>query len=107
MSIRFNNYAKSMGRRGDSEYFQRRIFVDEPPEVLAKIAEVEYLLHPTFPQPHQVRRNASDKFALESAGWGEFNVLITVKHRDGSEEHTKYYLTLTSQEKPWPVEQMA
>ena len=107
MSVRFNNYARSIGKRGDSEYFQWRIFVDEPAEALSRIADVEYLLHPTFPQPRQVRSSATDRFSLESAGWGEFTVLITVKYKDGSEERTKYHLTLSPQEKPWPVEQAA
>ena len=33
------------------------IFVDEPLEVLNEIKSVEYVLHPTFPKPLQVRRD--------------------------------------------------
>jgi transcription initiation factor IIF auxiliary subunit len=102
MTVQFNNYSRSVGKRGDNEYYQWRVFVDEPPEVLDQIEEVEYLLHPTFPQPSQVRYNRSDKFALDTAGWGEFQILITVKYKDGRQEREKYWLTLDPQKKPWP-----
>ena len=102
MTIRFNNFARSVGKRGNYEYYQWRVFVDEPPQVLSQIDEVEYLLHPTFPQPSQVRRNQNDKFALETAGWGEFQLLITIKYKNGREEHEKYQLVLDPQEKQWP-----
>jgi len=92
-----------MGKRGSNEYYQWRVFVDEPIQVLAQIKEVEYLLHPTFPQPSQVRSNPEDRFALESAGWGEFQILITIKYKDGREERGKYQLVLDPQGKPWPV----
>jgi hypothetical protein len=99
--VRFNNYAKSLAREGDSQYYQWRMFVDEPPERLSLIEEVEYLLHPTFPQPRQVRRNPGDGFALETAGWGEFTPLITVKYKDGRQQRVRYQLVLDPGKKPW------
>ena len=102
MTIKLNNYSKSVGKRGDNEYYQWRVFVDEPPEILDQIDEVEYLLHPTFPQPYQVRRNKDDKFALETSGWGEFQILVTIKYKDGHEEREKYRVILDPKEKPWP-----
>ncbi len=106
-AIRFNNYARAAGRRGTNEYHEWRVFVDEPAEILDQIDEVEYVLHPTFPQPYQVRRNRQDKFALETAGWGEFKLLITVKFKDGRQERAKYSLSLDTEQKPWPTEATA
>ncbi len=101
MSIRLNNYAKPMGKRGKLEYYKWLTFVDEPREKLQEIQSVLYTLHPTFPEPNQVRTNPNDNFALETGGWGEFNILVTVRYKDGREEHTQYHLNLS---KPWPKE---
>lgn len=99
--VRFNNYAKVLERRADRSYFKWKVFVDESESVLEQIDQVEYTLHPTFPQPHQVRDSRKDKFALETAGWGEFTMLIAVKFSDGSVEEVPYWLDLG---KKWPDE---
>jgi transcription initiation factor IIF auxiliary subunit len=77
------------------------VFVDEPDEKLNQIRMVIYSLHPTFPNPTQIRDNPQDHFALETAGWGEFNILVTVKFKDGHEEILEYPLNLS---KSWPTE---
>jgi transcription initiation factor IIF auxiliary subunit len=97
--VRFNNYARLLEKRGDRPYYSWKVFVDEPGSVLDQIEKVEYTLHPTFPQPHQVRQNREERFALESAGWGEFTMLIDVKYRDGKKEKVPYWLDL---KKEWP-----
>jgi transcription initiation factor IIF auxiliary subunit len=97
--VRFNNYARLLEKRGDRPYYSWKVFVDEPGSVLDQIEKVEYTLHPTFPQPHQVRQNREERFALESAGWGEFTMLIDVKYRDGKKEKVPYWLDLG---KKWP-----
>lgn len=97
--IRFNNYAKATSTLQGRTYYNWRVFVDEPNEVLARIAEVQYLLHPTFPNPLQVRTNPNDKFAVDGTGWGQFLIQITIKYKDHSTETTSYYLDFT---KGWP-----
>jgi transcription initiation factor IIF auxiliary subunit len=99
--VHFNNYAKFIDKRGDRPYYRWKVFVDEPVPVLDQIEQVEYTLHSTFPQPHQVRDNRGDRFALETAGWGEFTMLIDVKFRDGRVEEVPYWLDL---KKKWPNE---
>ena len=97
--VHINNYAKPMEKRGERTYYKWRIFVDEASAILKQIREVSYTLHPTFPQPNQVRDDPNDGFALETAGWGEFTILIDVKYQDGKVEEVPYLLDLN---KGWP-----
>lgn len=97
--IRINNYARALSTIQGRNYYNWRVFVDEPVQVLNRIAEVQYLLHPTFPNPLQVRTNPNDRFALENSGWKQFTIQITIRFKDHSIETTSYYLDLT---KRWP-----
>lgn len=99
--VHFNNFAQVVEKRGGQQYYRWKVFVDEPDATLDEIDRVEYSLHPTFRQPHQVRTNREDKFALETAGWGEFTMMIDVKFRDGKTEKVPYWLDLR---KEWPGE---
>lgn len=99
IKIRFNNYARPASTLQGRTYYSWRVFVNEPTHVLARILEVQYLLHPTFPNPFQVRINPNDKFAVDGSGWGQFMIQITIRFKDNSMETTSYYLDLT---KGWP-----
>ena len=99
VKIRFNNYARPASTLQGRTYYSWRVFVNEPIHVLTRISEVQYLLHPTFPNPFQVRTNPNDKFALDGSGWGQFMIQITIRFKDNSMETTSYYLDLT---KKWP-----
>ncbi len=99
IKVRINNYARSISAIQGRNYYNWRVFVDEPFQVLNQIAEVQYLLRPTFPNPLQVRSNPDDQFALESSGRGQFTIEITIKYKDQSTETTSYYLDLTRR---WP-----
>jgi hypothetical protein len=97
--IKFNNYAKPIGEMKGTPYYRWRVFVDEPKSVLDRIKEVHYFLHPTFPQPLRIQTNRRDHFALETTGWGEFTLQISVVFTDGSRAKTSYYLQLNNE---WP-----
>ena len=97
MTFQFTNYARELKRRGDRRWFEWKVFMDEPRETLDLVEEVEYRLHPTFPEPIQVIREPP--FALRTTGWGVFVIHITIALRDGSEEHAEYSLSF---DKPWP-----
>lgn len=101
MPFHFDNYARHVGSRGDYEWFKWQVFMDEPPPTLARVRSVEYRLHETFPDPIRTSEDAERRFAIDSSGWGEFMILITVYLQDGTEERTRYSLDLG---KPWPVE---
>lgn len=98
--ISFDNWARNVAiKRQGQDWYKWRVFVSEPNQVIQQIDAVEYLLHHTFPDPLRRRTNPADKFALESAGWGEFDIYITVFFKNGSRLETSYYLNLS---KPWP-----
>ena len=101
MSVKIDDYARPAGKRGDRDYYDWRIFVDEPDDRLREIESVEYTLHPTFPEPTRISTDQETKFALEASGWGEFNIIVTIRYIDGRRETTQYWLDLS---KPWPVE---
>jgi len=94
MSLHFRNTSRPIGRRGSYEYYEWRLFLDEPPEVLDRVDRVEYRLHPTFPNPVRTIDDRASRFELVSAGWGEFTVLITVYMRDGSQLDTEHRVQL-------------
>lgn len=96
------NYARFVKELQGVPFFEWRVFVDEPPDILTQIAEVQYELHPSFDDPVQIRRDANTKFALERGGWGEFRMPITIRFKDGRVVNTTYRLDLRQ---PWPSEQ--
>jgi transcription initiation factor IIF auxiliary subunit len=100
-AIKFNNYARRVGDRYERPYYEWRVFVDEQRPVLDTIAQVDYVLHPTFPEPFQTSTDRDKKFEISASGWGGFAILITVRYTNGKEAKTSYQLDLT---KNWPVE---
>ena len=98
---KLNNYAMEEKPRKGSRWFRWKVFLDAPPEELESIEEVKYTLHPTFPEPVQVRKDKGNKFALESSGWGEFTIQADIRFRDGHSETLTYWLDLGA---PWPAD---
>lgn len=86
--VRFRRH----GEAGD-ELYNLKIYLDGPPHELDNVKEVEYVLHPTFPDPRQVVADRSRNFALEIWTWGMFNIEVTIRYQDGSEEHRDFYLS--------------
>lgn len=95
MSIKLASESHPLERgKGGLQYFGWRVWVDEPPERLNEIEEVEYLLHPTFPEPLQTRTDPATNFELRSSGWGEFTIGVRVTFKDGTIEDQTFYLEL-------------
>lgn len=101
--INFDNYSKKIYSKGDTKRFQWRVFVNENESILDTIENITYLLHPTFADPLRVIKNLESKFALESSGWGEFDIQITIKFKNGEETKQTYHLKLN---KEWPEERL-
>ena len=100
--IRFNNYAKKIEKKDYGyDWYRWRVFVDENKETLDKIDFIEYLLHKSFPKSKRIVRNRETKFALDSVGWGEFYIFITIHFKDGEKKEQRYYLSF---DKKWPEE---
>jgi hypothetical protein len=98
--VKFNNYARSIGNQGGRPYWEWRVFVDEKPEVLNTIAQVDYLLHPTFPDPFRTSRDRDKQFELVASGWGTFRIVITIHYTNGTEAKTSYNLNFDNS---WPA----
>ena len=67
------------------KWWEWEVWVDESPEVLESIEEVEYVLHSTFPERVRVKTDPQTKFRLKSGGWGTFNILVNIRMKDGTE----------------------
>jgi hypothetical protein len=98
--VKFDNFARVVGTAYGRTQYEWRIFVNEPRQVLERIQQVEYALHPTFPDPFRTSRDRSRNFELVDKGWGEFQVLITVRYTNGGEAKTSYYVDF---KKGWPA----
>ncbi len=82
-------------KRKGYQHYDWKVFVNADPETLAKIDSVTYFLHPTFPNPVRTVSDASTGFALETKGWGEFEIGAKIQFKDGSTENTSYMLDLS------------
>ena len=88
--IRVENTAAYVG----SGRYEWTVFLDAHESVLDRIAYVEYTLHPTFPDPIRRIHDRTTRFALSSNGWGEFNILVKVVHRNGTHAYLEHWLRL-------------
>ncbi len=61
------------------------IWLDGPPDELSAVNWVEYILHPTFPNPVKKVKDHSTHFRLQARGWGEFNIKVRVHLEDDDE----------------------
>lgn len=95
MAVKFNNRAKFAKQKGDLDFYDWEVFVDESPEVIDKIDHVTYFLHKTFPNSVRTVTAPETDFSLNSRGWGEFDIGIKVTFKDGSEEQETYSLDLS------------
>jgi len=93
--IKFDNCADRLQASAGNNQYEWRVFVDEPANVLQSIKEVQYTLHPTFPNPTRTSRDRDKQFELVASGWGEFRILVTVRYVDGQESKTTYMLDLS------------
>jgi prokaryotic YEATS domain len=99
-TVRINNYARRIGDQYERPYYEWRVFVDESPAVLERIASVDYALHPTFADPFQSSRDRRKQFELRASGWGSFTIMVTIHYTDGRQTKFGYWLDL---KKPWPA----
>lgn len=99
MKVKFNNHARLINSSGVTDQYQWKVFVDDDESVLNSIESVTYLLHPTFVNPLRVIKDRENNFELISIGWGEFDIEITIKFKDGNTRKQTYNLDLG---KDWP-----
>jgi len=88
--VRVVNTAKYVG----SGRYAWTIFLVAEESVLNAIDYVEYILHPSFPEPVRVSNDRDTNFALSSNGWGEFNVFVKIVFKDRPKMHLEHWLRL-------------
>jgi len=71
------------------------VWIEAPDAELDKVQKVTWHLHPTFPDPVREKTNRSEKFRLDTAGWGGFKVRADVTMKDGSTVKLSHQLELT------------
>jgi hypothetical protein len=70
------------------------VWIDGPDVELDRVESVEWVLHPTFPNPIVLVKQRQSKFRLDSSGWGEFEINAHVIAKDGQRQHLKHWLRL-------------
>jgi transcription initiation factor IIF auxiliary subunit len=61
---------------------------------LEKVDYVDYVLHPTFPNPRRTIRDRKTNFKLSTAGWGTFQIRAFVHTKDSEKIKIEHNLVL-------------
>src|SRR5262245_45962676 len=101
-SLSFTNYSIFVDKKYGFDWFDWCVFVAGSKEVIKEVREIEYRLHPTFPDPDRVVRDKETRFALFSAGWGGFMLDIEILFESGERAESEYHLRLVKDNWPRP-----
>jgi transcription initiation factor IIF auxiliary subunit len=78
----------------EDDWWSWSVWLEGPLSELNKIDYVEYTLHPTFANPVRRVSSRSNRFRLDSEGWGVFPIYLQVVRKDGKVKHLKHQLKL-------------
>ncbi len=79
-------------RSEGNEHYHIRLDLDGPPELLDEISDVEYRLHPTFRRRLRTSDDRANNFAIDFWTWGQFDIGVTLRMKDGTTETIRYFL---------------
>ncbi len=79
--LRMRNTWEKLPPRDDRNWWDWTVFLDGD---ISNVDHVEYVLHPTFPEPIQTVTTPGTRFAFRTSGWGTFEVKAHVYKKDGS-----------------------
>ena len=65
-------------------YYKWAVWIKALEGDLSEVERVEYLLHPTFPNRLRISSDASNGFRIESKGWGEFRIDISIIKKESA-----------------------
>src|SRR5689334_19483418 len=100
--LKLGQFSRYVRLRHNRRIYAFCLFIDDRRDVLERIEEVVYTLHPTFPDPVRRHRNIEACFALQSEAWGSFLSTYEVHWKDGRIDLPKYYL-VELKENAWPM----
>jgi hypothetical protein len=99
-SLRIINWSRFLQKKRGYDMFAFCLFIAGDSHEIDTISEVEYTLHPTFPNPIVSRYDRLTRFALESEAWGEFVVRARLFTVGGDEIRLSERLLLEADK--WP-----
>lgn len=94
LQLRLKNSSAWQGK----DRWKWSVWVEGKQESLEQIEHVEYILHPTFPEPERLITNRASKFKLESKGWGEFMIHANIITKTGRTLRLNHWLKLSDGE---------
>ena len=80
------------------DWWQWAVWLEGSDDDLNHVESVEWTLHPTFPNPIRRKTDRTNKFKLETAGWGVFPIRARVKTKEGQEYVLTHQLKLHYQD---------
>ena len=89
MSIEFRHSAEKKSARN----WAWSVWLEGSDAELDQVDSVVYQLHSTFRNPVREVSDRQSNFRLDSSGWGQFMIYITLRYRDGRDEPRKHWLS--------------
>jgi hypothetical protein len=100
ISHRFQCYSRHIGEKEGTDIYAWCVFLDGRAEEIGDVLQIEYTLHPSFPDPVRIVDDAAHCFALQSQGWGVFQIRARITHRNKEVVRQSFPLKLS--EDAWP-----
>jgi transcription initiation factor IIF auxiliary subunit len=76
------------------DWWNWSVWLEGSPAELDSVVDVEWRLHPTFPNPVRRVTNRKTNFRLDTGGWGVFPIHASVNLKGGGVEKLRHYLEL-------------
>lgn len=76
------------------DWWKWAVWIEGGDDALDQIDYVEWVLHPTFPDPIRKSRDRAKKFRLETGGWGVFLIHARLKMKNGETIPLRHHLSL-------------
>jgi transcription initiation factor IIF auxiliary subunit len=98
---KFSSYSRPIGTKENFEIFAWCVFLDGTRKQIDEIKQIEYTLHPSFPDPVRVVQDPTHCFVLQSQGWGVFEIRARIMLKNGTLVRATFPLKF--RENPWPL----
>ena len=97
-SKEFSVAQNSQKDKSKKDFYKWAVWIEANESDLSAIDHVEYLLHPTFPNRLRKSDDHASNFKIESKGWGEFRIDISITKNSGEVIKLWHWLSLSDDE---------
>lgn len=94
-SKEFSVGQSSQKDKSKKDYYKWAVWIEANESDISDIDHVKYLLHPTFPNRLRKSDDPSSNFKIESKGWGEFRIDISITKTSGDVIKLWHWLSLS------------